>query len=196
MYRQEKHQRTSAVPEVTLQRGVMVQRAAWGAACIALMLLIVSPSLAWGHTAPLLIAPSLQDPASQLSALVDVHSPESLPHHGTRPGLLLVALFLLSPLMFSGMTKRSRRAGALCFVLILSLYTFSLTIHSVHHLFDPHPATECLGFLASQHVSGTSAEAWQLDTPSATVEGPPAVSLDTFTPILFFRPNQQRAPPA
>ena len=174
----------------------MTQRAAWGAACVALMLLIVAPSFAWGHADPLPIGPSFQDPAPQLSVSVDVRVPEPFPLDGTRLGLLLVALFLLPPLGFRGRTRRSKRVGTLCFVLILSLYAFSIAIHSVHHLLAPHQATECLGLFASQHVTGTSAEAWHLDAPRVAIEGPPAVGIDTVTLPLFFRPNQQRAPPA
>jgi hypothetical protein len=174
----------------------MTQRAAWIAACLSLVLLIVAPSLAWGHPDLPPMPLSLQGSTSQLSAFVDVPSPGSFSHHGTRPGLLLAALFFFASLGFSGIIRLSRKAAALCFVLILSLYALSIAIHSVHHLFDPQQGTECLGFLTAQHAPGTCAEAWNLDAPSLAMEGSASGGFDTLTPTLVFRPDQPRAPPS
>jgi hypothetical protein len=196
MHPPERRQQKTATPTVTLWGRRTTQRAAWVTACISLILLIMVPSLVWGHTDLPPIPPSLQDSTSQLSAFVDVPSSESFPHRGTRPGLLLAALFFLASLGFSGITRSSRKVAALCFVLILSLYAFSIAIHSVHHLSAPEKVTECLGFLASQHVSGTSAEAWDFYAPGLAVEGPPLGSFDTLPATFFFRPNQPRAPPS
>jgi hypothetical protein len=196
MHTPERRQQEIATPAVALWGRRTTQRAACVAAHFALVLLIMAPSLAWGHTDLPSPLPSLQNSMAELSAFVDISSPASFPHHHTQPSLLLAALFFLTSLGFSGITRPSRKVAALCFVLILSLYAFSIAIHSVHHFSAPEKATACLGFLASQHVTGTSAEIWDLFAPSLAVEEPPLGSFDTHTPTLICRPDQPRAPPS
>jgi hypothetical protein len=58
----------------------------------------------------------------------------------------------------SGVMERWRRAAALGFALIIGLFAFNIAIHSVHHLFQPHPGTECPLFWASQHATSTLAD--------------------------------------
>ena len=193
---QENHQHKTATSGATLQRSSIAQSAAWFAVCMALMLLMVAPSLAWGHEDPLPLTPSVHDPASQRSDAVDVGVPESFSHHVIQLGLILAAFFTLSLSVFNGITRRSRRTAVFCFVVILSLDAFSIAIHSVHHLFDPPHATECLGFFTSQHATGTCTDAWHLGAPSLALERSVSHSLDAYAPLHFFRSNQQRAPPA
>src|SRR5919197_1326384 len=176
MHPPERHQQKTATPDVTLWGRRVTQRAASVAVWLSLAFLIMSPSLAWGHTDPPPLPPLLQDSTTQLSTFVDVPSPEPFPYHSGRPGLLLAALLFLASVGFSGIMCRPRRAAALCFVLVLSLHALSIAIHSVHHLVDAEQAAKCLMFSLSQHVTGTSTANWELRAPNLVVEEPALVN--------------------
>jgi hypothetical protein len=63
---------------------------------------------------------------------------------------------------------RWRRAAVLGLALIITLFAFNTAIHSVHHLFQPQPGTECPLLWASQHAASTLADVdvLALDTPA------------------------------
>jgi predicted membrane protein len=110
--------------------------------------------------------------------------------------MLPSGLLVLAALAFAGVLWRRRRVTALGLVLVLGTFTFVLAIHAVHHLGKPERAAECLVFTASQHVAGTLAEPLDLGTPSASDDGALFIPDDIPVATLFYRPAQQRAPPA
>jgi hypothetical protein len=113
------------------------------------------------------------------------------------PGLLLAALFLLVCVGLSGAMGRWRRAAALGLVLIITLFAFNTAIHSVHHLLQPQPGTECPLLWASQHATGTLADVdvLALDAPPLAAENAALPVSEAIPSDCFWYPAQERAPP-
>jgi hypothetical protein len=168
----------------------------WVLALALLAICLANPLVSWGHLVPASTEPHPQHGPVTSAAPVP-WLPSSQPNiPATHPSILLSGLLLLATLAFAGVLWRRRRVTALGLVLVLGTFTFAVGIHAVHHLDTPEQAAECLVFAASQHVAGTLAETLDLGTPSASDEGALFISDETLVPTLFYRPAQQRAPPA
>jgi hypothetical protein len=155
----------------------------WVLPLLVLAIWLMMPLDAWGHTDP--ISPQFLPDDPPLAPTPIIH-PSSLP----------TALLLLATLAFAGLLWRRRRVTALGLTLVLVCFALALAIHSVHHLGMPEQAAECLVFTFSQHGAGALAENLDLGSPSASDEGAQLFPDDTAVVILFYRPAQQRAPPA
>ena len=113
------------------------------------------------------------------------------------PGALLtLILFMLIAVAMAQRLWQWRKTTALCLVLVLGTFTFGIAIHSVHHLLEPGKAADCLVFSASQHVSGTLAEACDVHEPGLAVTTAAPANLDVPAFILHCRSDLPRAPPS
>ena len=168
---------------------------AWGMPIVALVLLLANPLLTWAHSdasAPVAVEQSLQHSCEAPTSSL----PPTQAMAGTIPWALVAftCAVVLAGVMAHG--RRQWRRVALCgLVLVLGTFTFGTAVHAVHHLDEPQKAAECPVFSASQHVTGTLAEACAEQIPMFASEGPAsgAGQAPTFTPC--FQPAQPRAPP-
>ena len=168
----------------------------WLLALVILGICLAYPVVAWGHIDPASTAPPPENwPIPSAASLPWLPSSQPITH-ATHPSMFSSGFLLLATLAFAGVLWRRRRVTALGLVLILGTFTFVLAIHAVHHLGEPEQAAKCLVYAVSQHVVGTLAETLDLGTRSASDEGALFIPDDTPVPTLFYRPAQQRAPPA
>ena len=156
--------------------------------------ILIIPSLSWGHADGLSVAPSTRDSPPALVA-ENPFPARSYPVSSVESVWVVLLTLGLSVVLACGFARRRRHTIVLGLALLISLFVFDTALHSVHHLFEPAKASQCLGFSTSQHLSGTLT-AWALQTPGVALELPPPVNLAL--PLLTprCRPDQSRAPPS
>jgi fumarate reductase subunit D len=172
----------------------MKHHSRWVLPLLLLTICLMTPFGAWGHTD--FIAPQSHPNDWPLApSLLEAGLPSPLPFAHFLPSSSLPSALLLATLACTVLLWRRSRITALGVVLVLVSFTFVLAIHAVHHIGQPDQAAECLVFAASQHVTGTLAEQFDLGAPSANHTGALCFPDDTVFVTLFYRPAQQRAPP-
>jgi hypothetical protein len=148
---------------------------------VGLTLLLGSPLLAWAHTdSP---SPFPFDHASPYeSPAPNPWLPAAPPLSPATPGAPLGFLsFLLVASVIAEGLGSWRKTAAVTLGLLLGVFTFGIAVHSVHHLSEPAKGAECPVFFASQHVSGTPTETWDLYGPPLAVIRPPIRDLEAPT---------------
>jgi hypothetical protein len=126
---------------------------------------------------------------------VDGHSAPFHPHSvGIVP--LVLTLLVLAVVGFVGARRRWRDAAALSLAGLLSVLAVETAVHSVHHLDDPLALQTCVVFASGSHVDGTGHTLPNVDGPTWTPFIAPLVDRELVSSLLWFRPDEGRAPPA
>lgn len=156
---------------------------------VALAVVLAVPALSWGHPGP---APDALPEATGAGNL-----PSSLPvTDGFWPSPLGVALALVLALGLPWFIRPRRRAAILALTIVLLVFAFETSLHSVHHLVDREKAAKCQVFGVSHHLSGTPTDGVNIETLLLTVAGPPPTHAEPGLSTRFLRPDQGRAPPS
>jgi peptidoglycan/LPS O-acetylase OafA/YrhL len=146
------------------------------------------PVLAWLTTIGVLAVSPAESLASPLLHHAgDGHSAGTLP--------LVLTCLVLALVGLVSVRRRWRDAAMLSLAGLLSVLAVETAVHSVHHLDDPLAVQTCVVFGSSGHVDGAC------DTPP-TVAGltwtpylSPVIDGDVLFALLWFRPDEGRAPP-
>jgi hypothetical protein len=78
---------------------------------------------------------------------------------------------------------------------LLALFAVESTVHSVHHLGEPHSAESCAFSSSSQHVAGTGPANSETGVPLPVSEAPPCVDQAPVRPLAALPTCEGRAPP-
>jgi hypothetical protein len=105
------------------------------------------------------------------------------------------AIVLLAALAVLAGARRPRQGFALALVLILACFAFETGVHSVHHLDEQRPLTQCAVAFASHHVSGTEVDVVMVDRTPAEVGATPLTGLPAAATSRPLSPHEGRAPP-
>lgn len=106
------------------------------------------------------------------------------------------ALILLAALALLTLARRPRQGFALALVLVLACFAFESGVHSVHHLGEPRPLTQCSVAVASHQMSGTGVDLVAIDRTPADAGLLLATGLSTAPPSRLPSPHEGRAPPS
>jgi hypothetical protein len=168
---------------------------AWSTLALVLAAIFGSPLQTWAHK-DFLSTPVSADAAQHIDQAPQALLPAVQP---TAPvlagGLPTVVLVMLTMIAMAQGVWRWRRTTALGLVLVLSLFTFGIAVHSVHHLLEPGKAAGCLAFSASQHVSGTLDDPCHVWVPGLAVTATSLNPPDQPSRIFHCRTDLPRAPP-
>ena len=144
--------------------------------------------------APETAAPAVSTPETAAPSMV----PTDAAATATSEPLGLTPWIVAGALVLGGLALRgnARRAVLVGLALLLAVFAFEDSLHSVHHGFDPKQAQTCTIAAASGHVSGVAvdgvieASVVLVALGQALEPGPDPV------PLRRLSPDQGRAPPA
>lgn len=168
----------------------------WVTLAVVLAVILGNPLQTWAHS-DLSSALPLADASQHECQSPQPGLPAAQPTSSAVPEAPLTIIpFVLMAIAVAQALWRWRRTTALGLVLVLGIFTFGIAVHSVHHLLEPGKAADCLVFSASQHVSGTLAEACDVHEPGLAVTTASPANSDVPAFILRCRSDLPRAPPA
>ena len=108
---------------------------------------------------------------------------------------LVSALVALAAAHCLGAPRR-RDVARLFLAGLLSVAAVEAAVHSVHHLGDPLAVETCAVFASSGHVDGTCDSAPSIAGPTWAPHPAPVIDGNGLARLLWFRPDEGRAPPA
>jgi hypothetical protein len=154
------------------------------------------PGIADGPSAPAPVsAAAAAGPRAALDAISFEPAVRAWSAAATAPAAP-TALILLAALALLTLAHRPRQGFALTLVLVLACFAFESGVHSVHHLGEPRPLTQCSVAVASHQVSGTGVDLLAIDRTPADAGLLLATGLSTAQPSRLPSPHEGRAPPS
>ena len=108
---------------------------------------------------------------------------------------LVSAVLALAVTRFLGAHRR-RDVARLFLAGLLSVSAVETAVHSVHHLGDPLAVETCAVFASSGHVDGACDSAPGIVGPTWAPSTSPVIDGNGLARLLWFRPDEGRAPPA
>src|SRR4029077_7907632 len=108
---------------------------------------------------------------------------------------LVAALLALAVFRFIG-AQRRRDVARLFLTGLLSVSAVETAVHSVHHLGDPLAVETCAVFASSGHVDGTCDSVPTVAGPTWAPYTSSVIDGNGLARLLWFRPDEGRAPPA
>jgi hypothetical protein len=130
-----------------------------------------------------------------LAALGHAASPEHSHHAGSDSAspYVVAAVVLAASLMLR--RASGRRALPLALVALLTVVSFEVALHSVHHLDEPDAGASCPVLTATAELSGASAPSVDVGVRAQAPERVAGVRLTWLLPVHPVRVHQGRAPP-
>lgn len=158
-----------------------------GARLVLFVMLVIAAGVLTGHPAETLAGPQFHHAA-------DTDSSDS-GSDSTRNLVGALAVFVLSAVGLVSVRRRWRQRALLAFVGLLCVFAVETAVHSVHHLGDQDALRACAVLVAAAHVSGVCDDVPVVVAPTWLGYISPVTDPDIFSRVLWFRPDEGRAPP-